>query len=60
VDLSKRQKRTLPLEESRHVGEAIVEAAEHGEDEGVIEDNLLKITQSIGHPFESAAIVEDG
>jgi hypothetical protein len=42
------------------VGEAIVEAAEHGEDEGVIEDNLLKITQSIGHPFESAAIVEDG
>jgi hypothetical protein len=60
VDLSKCQKRTLPLEKSRHVGEAIIEAVEHGEDEGVIEDNLLKITQSIAHPFESAAIVEDG
>jgi hypothetical protein len=60
ADLSERQKRTLPLEEGRHVKEAVVEATKHGEDEGTILDDLLEITESVGHPFESASVVEDG
>jgi hypothetical protein len=49
-----------PLEESRHVREAAVEATKCGEDEGVIPDDLPEITKSIGHPFELAAVVGDG
>jgi hypothetical protein len=50
----------LPLEESRHVREAVIEAAKCGEDEGVIPDDLPEITKSIDHPFESATVVGDG
>jgi hypothetical protein len=49
-----------PLEEHCHVGEAIVEVAEHDEDEGVVKNDFPKITKSVNHPFEMIAIVKDG
>jgi hypothetical protein len=50
----------LPLDKGRHAGEATVEAAERGEDEGVIKDNLPEVTKGIDHPFKTPTIVRDG
>jgi hypothetical protein len=42
------------------VAEALVEAVDHVEDEGVVSDHFAKGSKVIGHLLEAAAVVGDG
>jgi hypothetical protein len=60
VDSGKGWKRPLPLEEGRHVGEAVIEAMKNSEDDGEIQNNVTQIIKSIGYAFEVTTILSDG
>jgi hypothetical protein len=47
------------LEVDLHVGELLVQTAQHIEDEGAVMDDLAEITKSLSHPLHLAAIVAD-
>jgi hypothetical protein len=49
--------RPLPLDQRRHIGEAVVEATESVEDERAVTNWLTKIGELIGHGLQTTAIV---
>jgi hypothetical protein len=59
VDDTEGQERPLPLEESRHVGEATIETAKHGKHGGVVQDNLTQVVKCISHPLQAMTILRN-
>jgi len=60
ADLVEGGERLGALEVGLHVGEFLVQAAQHIEDEGAVVDDLAKVAESVGHPLHLAAVVADG
>jgi hypothetical protein len=43
-----------------HVGELLIQATQHVQDDGTVVDDLSKITKGLSHPLHLATIVADG
>jgi len=50
----------VPLKVKTDVGEALVEASDEVEDEGLIRDNLAEGAKITGHPLETLAVIRNG
>ena len=48
------------LEVDLHVGEFLIQATQHVQNEGTVMDELTKITKGLDHPLHLATIVTDG
>jgi hypothetical protein len=60
ADVVEGGKRLRELEVDLHVGELLVQATHHVEDEGAVVDDLAEITEGLDHPLHLATIVADG
>jgi hypothetical protein len=58
--LEEGRKRSPAPKVKTDVGETLVQTVDDVEDEGAVMNGFAKVAESVSHPFELAAVVEDG